>query len=41
MELICSKEGRRRLVTALKEVIGAIETVRHLIPLNEVEIADI
>ena len=32
VELKCSKEGRRRLDTALKEVIGASGTVRYLIP---------
>ena len=36
-----SKEGRGRLGTALKEVIGATGTVCHLIPRIEVEIADI
>ena len=41
VELKCSKEGRGRLDTALKEVIGASGTVRHLIPRIEVEIADI
>ena len=41
VELKCSKEGRRRLDTALKEVIGASGTDRHLIPRIEVEIADI
>ena len=41
VELKCSKEGRARLDTALKEVIGASGTVRHLIPRIEVEIADI
>ena len=41
VELKCSKEGRGRLDTALKEVIGASGKVRHLIPRIEVEIADI
>ena len=41
VELKCSKEGRGRLDTFLKEVIGASGTVRHLIPRIEVEIADI
>ena len=41
VELRCSKEGRRRLDTTLKEVIGASGTVRHLIPMIQVEIADI
>ena len=40
VELKCSKGGRGRLDTALKEVIGAIGTARHLIPRIEVEIAD-
>ena len=41
IEVKCSKEGRGWLDTALKEVIGAIETVRHLISRIEVKIADI
>ena len=41
VELKCSKEGRGRLDTALKEVIGASGTVRHLIPRIVVEIVDI
>ena len=41
VELKCSKEDRGRLDTALKEVIVASGTVRHLIPMVEVEIADI
>ena len=41
MGLKCSKEGRGRLDTALKEVIGASGTVHLLIPKIEVEIADI
>ena len=41
VELKCSKEDRGRLDTALKEVIGASGTLRHLIPRIEVEIADI
>ena len=41
VELKCSKEGRGRLDTALKEVIGAGGTVRHLIPRIDVEIADV
>ena len=40
VELKYSKDGRGRLDTALKEVIGASGTVRHLIPRIEVEIAD-
>ena len=39
--LKCFKEGRGRLNTIFKEVIGAIGTVHHLIPRIEVEIADI
>ena len=41
VELKSSKEGRGRLDTALKEVIGASGTVRQLIPRIEVKIADI
>ena len=41
VELKCSKEGRRRLDTTLKKVIGAKGIVRPLIPRIEVEIADI
>ena len=41
VELKCSKGGRGRLDTALKEVIDASGTARHLIPRIEVEIADI
>ena len=41
VELKCSKEGRERLDTALKEVIGGSGTVRRLIPRIEIEIADI
>ena len=41
IELKCSKEGRGRLDTSLKEVFAASGTVRHLIPRIEVEIADI
>ena len=41
MELKCSKEGRGRLDAALKEVIDASGTVRHLIPRIDFEIADI
>ena len=41
VELKCSKEGRGRLDTALKEVIGASGTVRHLIPRIQVGITDI
>ena len=41
IELKCSKEGRGRLNTTLKEVIGASETVCHLIPRIGVEIVDI
>ena len=41
MELKCSKECRKQLDTALKEIIGASGAVRYLIPRIEVEIADI
>ena len=41
VELKCSKEGRGRLDTTLKDVIGASGNVRHLIPRIDVEIADI
>ena len=41
VKLKCSKEGRRRLDTALEEVIVASATVRRLILRIEVEIADI
>ena len=41
VELKFSKKGRGRLDTALREVIGASRTVRHLIPRIEVKIADI
>ena len=41
VELKCSKDGRGRLDTALKEVIGASETVCHLITKIEVKITDI
>ena len=41
VDLKCSKEDRGRLDTALKEVIGASGTARHLIPRIEVEIANI
>ena len=41
VELKCSKEGRGRLDTTLKKVIGASGTFRHLIPRIEDEIADI
>ena len=40
IELKCSKDGRGRLDTLLKEVIGASGTDRHLIPRIEVEIVD-
>ena len=40
-ELKCYKEGRGRLDTFLKEVIGANGTVHHLIPGIGVEIAEI
>ena len=41
VELKCSKEGRGRLDIALKEVIGASGTVRHLIPSTEAKIVGI
>ena len=41
VKLKCSKVGRGRLDTALKEVVGASETVRHLVSRIEDEIADI
>ena len=41
LDLKCSKEGRGWLDTALKEVIGASGTVRHLLPRIEIEIANI
>ena len=41
VELKCSKEDRGWLDSALKEVIAASGTVRHLIPRIEVELVDI
>ena len=41
VQLKCSKEGRRWLDTALKEVISANRIVRYLKPRIQVEIADI
>ena len=41
MGLKCSKEGKERLDTTFKEVIGDSGTLRQLIPRIEVEIADI
>ena len=41
MRLKCFTKSRGRLDTAFKEAVGARETVRHLIPLIEVEIADL
>ena len=41
VEMKCSTKSRGRLDTAFKEVIGARGTVQRLIPLIEVEIADL
>ena len=41
VKLKCSKEDRGHLDSAFAEVIGASESVRHLISRIEVEIADI